>query len=143
KTGTDGFGKIGTLFLKIKTPLPGMPVSLILSTQDGAGVFADQTEFELEDFQKNFDFVSGTKEKTDWTNAISLFPNPAKSVAYLEMQEAIELEEIQLLDSRGRILWKSTEGKNEIPLNNYASGFYTLKIKTDRGIAIKKLSIER
>lgn len=143
KTGTDGFGKIGTLFLKIKTPLPGMPVSLILSTQDGVGVFADQTEFELEDFQKNFDFVSGTKDKTDWTNAISLFPNPAKSVAYLEINEAIELQEIQLLDSRGRILWKSTERKNEIPLNNYAAGFYTLKIKTDRGIAIKKLSIEK
>jgi hypothetical protein len=67
-----------------------------------------------------------------------LYPNPAYDKLYIEIDEKATLE---IINIQGKILdTKSlTDKVNNLDLSNLVSGVYTLRIKTDRGIAIRKL----
>jgi hypothetical protein len=70
--------------------------------------------------------------------SIIIFPNPANDRINIENNEASTLE---IINMQGQIVdTKSlTEKVNNLDLSNLVSGVYTLRIKTDRGIAIRKL----
>ena len=67
-----------------------------------------------------------------------IYPNPANDKLSIDIEEKATLE---IINSQGQIVdTKSlTEKVNNLDLSNIVSGVYTLRIKTDRGIAIKKL----
>jgi hypothetical protein len=70
--------------------------------------------------------------------SIIIFPNPANDRINIENNEASTLE---IINMQGQIVdTKSlTEKVNNLDLSNLVSGVYTLRIKTDRSIAIRKL----
>jgi hypothetical protein len=67
-----------------------------------------------------------------------LFPNPANDRLNIVLEEKATLEIInlqgQIVDSKSL-----TEKVNNLDISNITSGVYTLRIKTDRGIAMRKL----
>src|SRR5690606_2976213 len=72
----------------------------------------------------------------------NIFPNPVTDIVTISNAENITIEEIVVYDMNGSII-KSQDGKktNEIQLNieDFASGIYMLYIKTNEGVAIKKI----
>ncbi len=76
------------------------------------------------------------------SSKFNIFPNPVTDIVTISNAENIAIEEIVVYDINGRII-KSKDGKkaNEIQLNieDLASGTYMLHIKTNEGVAAKKI----
>jgi endonuclease I len=77
---------------------------------------------------------------------VAMYPNPSTGIVYINIettvQDAIQMIAVQTLD--GRMIW-SIEALNvnsfrkQINLGDYPSGVYILKVKTAKGLAVRKL----
>jgi hypothetical protein len=69
---------------------------------------------------------------------VMIYPNPTNNEINIDTEEMGTLE---LINMQGQIVDSKslTEKSNNLDLSNLVSGVYTLRIKTDRGIAIRKL----
>ena len=97
----------------------------------------DVTRNTTESFSNNkLNFGSGINDYQ--IKNLSIYPNPANNILSIDIQENAILE---ILNTQGQILnTKSMKEKNNnLDISNLSSGVYTLRIKTDRGIAIRKL----
>ena len=85
---------------------------------------------------KKLNFGSGINDYQ--IQNLSIYPNPANDKLNIDIEEKATLE---IINAQGQIIeTKSlTEKSNNLDLSNLVSGVYTLRIKTDRGIAIRKL----
>lgn len=76
------------------------------------------------------------------TSKFNVFPNPATDVVTITNTENINVKQIEIYDVNGKNI-KSQEynNENEIQLNisDLASGTYMFHIKTNQGIAVKKV----
>ena len=70
-------------------------------------------------------------------NQIRIFPNPTFGEVFIESK--MEIEEIEIFDISGKSLGRFFQRKFD--LKGFPFGIYFLKIKTDKGIALKKLNI--
>jgi hypothetical protein len=82
--------------------------------------------------------VVGLKENTLDANAITIYPNPVKDNLNIVINGSVAGKEIELYDQLGRLVLYS-DTTNNIDVSTLKSGIYILQIKTDRGIAQKKL----
>ncbi len=66
------------------------------------------------------------------------YPNPCNTLLTVN---TLQMTTIEIIDTQGQIVGSIdlTENLNYIDLSNIDSGVYTLRIKTDRGIAMRKL----
>lgn len=73
---------------------------------------------------------------------ISVFPNPAKGVFWIESKTS-ELQEIALFDVFGRKIIGQKPGKYEVsvPTDHFPKGVYFLKIKTQQGDALREIIV--
>ncbi len=73
---------------------------------------------------------------------ISVFPNPATSMLYLEAAPGLEWRDIQLLDLTGRQVahWMPQDRQIELP-SSLPEGMYFLHMKTSEGLLIKRIHI--
>ena len=78
--------------------------------------------------------IENEKIKTN----IDIYPNPANDRLNIDIEEKAQVEIIniqgQIVDSKSL-----TEKTNNLDISNLRSGVYTLRIKTERGIVIRKL----
>jgi photosystem II stability/assembly factor-like uncharacterized protein len=77
-------------------------------------------------------------ESSILSSVINIYPNPANKKLIIDIEEKAILE---IINVQGQIVdTKSlTEKINNLDISKLSSGVYTLRIKTDRGIAIRKL----
>src|SRR5690554_5162418 len=72
----------------------------------------------------------------------NLYPNPATNVVNITNKENVGIEQIEVFDVNGKMV-KSQTCKNEteiqLSVENLASGTYMLHIKTNEGVAVKKV----
>lgn len=76
------------------------------------------------------------------SSKFNVFPNPMNDVVTVTNNESINIEQIQVYDISGKsVKTHSFSNVNQVQLNveNLASGSYLLQIKTDKGIAVKKI----
>ncbi len=72
----------------------------------------------------------------------SMYPNPATNVVNITNSENMLVEQVTIYDSNGKELnTQNFNNESQIQLNveNLVSGTYILQIKTDTGLAVKKL----
>jgi len=81
------------------------------------------------------------------TSSFEVYPNPVSEIAQISIQlQEVTSGILELCDMNGKVLKVITEGiltnQNEysISMNEYSSGLYILKLSTDKGMAIKKIS---
>lgn len=110
-------------------------VGFSIGTHGYIGTGADVTLF-TNDFWEYYT-TTEIPEMTD-NNEIIIFPNPANDILNIDLDEKATLE---IINVQGQIVdTKSlTEKVNDIDLSNLVSGVYTLRIKTESGIAMRKL----
>lgn len=93
--------------------------------------------------------VAGIKDNNSFISNLSVYPNPASDKIsidlYLQKNASVK---IQLLDLSGKIVKETTEpnvsGKinKMIEVNTLAKGVYLIKISTENGNEIRKITIE-
>ena len=91
--------------------------------------------------------VSGINN-SEFSKAVSVFPNPSKGVFSIEMPSTLEkAASINVTDALGRVVYSKNEKLNgayngQIDLSNLGKGVYMLNIKTGENISMRKLVIE-
>lgn len=91
-----------------------------------------------------------THEMTNIANVellrqISVYPNPAKHTVFIKNENTATLiEKVRVIDMLGKVVLESEFGTGydlELNLGNLTSGIYQLAMQSDKGIAIKQISI--
>lgn len=119
-------------------------MNLMMGTYSLVVLDANGCELLTEDF--DIEFISNVNEISDLTN-FKVYPNPAQELFNVELElGARTAGVIQLFSHDGRLLSNQVfdrEGSftTKVNVTEYASGIYLLKINTENGIALKKVSI--
>ncbi|MBT6964943.1 MAG: T9SS type A sorting domain-containing protein, partial [Flavobacteriales bacterium] len=74
----------------------------------------------------------------DFTSNLSVYPNPVKDVLTIEGNYT----SVDIIDVYGKLVLSSESTKN-INVKSLADGVYMLNIKTENGIAVKKITITK
>jgi hypothetical protein len=70
-----------------------------------------------------------------------VFPNPAHDVIRVHNYNSVKINQIDIYDISGKLLksvFDIDQQQNIIRLDDYRSGFYLMRIYTDKGIMNKK-----
>ncbi len=81
--------------------------------------------------------VTNTDELLD-NSAIQIAPNPTVGLVQIRAQD-LELQQLELLNARGRTLLLDENPDPIIDLTNYPAGIYYLRISTDQGMLYEKV----
>src|SRR5690554_2663433 len=76
------------------------------------------------------------------SSKFNVFPNPVTDVVTITNSESIGIEQVEIFDISGKTIKSlSFNNENEVQLNlgDFASGMYLLHIKTNQGVAVKKV----
>jgi len=125
--------------------------NLVATTTDQSFIWEDvpiggSIDFKLQPFG-NCDYlpaeitcsngVSNAEDKS-LNDAISIFPNP--TAGQISIDTDLKIESVEIYDLAGRFIQK--EKTNSFELENRSSGIYFLKIKTKKGIAVKRIIVQ-
>lgn len=73
---------------------------------------------------------------------VRIYPNPATDqISILLTDNLARLENVELIDTRGRIILRSKD--NKIAISDLNNGLYLIRIQTDKGTALQKVQIMR
>ncbi|MHB8258908.1 MAG: Periplasmic ligand-binding sensor domain-containing protein [Bacteroidia bacterium] len=84
----------------------------------------------------------GIKQNMAQSIDFKLYPNPANSVVYIELDKPLNKASIEVYDMLGKVIcglqYNEAVQYVSIPLNDFQSGMYMVKIQTNEGTSIKK-----
>jgi len=119
-------------------------MNLMMGTYSLSVLDANGCELLTEDY--DIEFISNINEISDLTS-FKVYPNPTQELFTVELElGARTAGVIQLFSHEGRLLSNKVfdgEGNftTKVNVTDYPSGMYLLKINTENGIALKKVSI--
>jgi hypothetical protein len=89
-------------------------------------------------------FSTKTDELMD-NSGVELYPNPTKNGFSLNFKSVINVQDIQaisIINSQGRVVFKTHKYQNFIEIPNYTEGSYFVKIQFSNAQLIKKLIVQ-
>lgn len=87
---------------------------------------------------------TSTNENIAESNAMLLFPNPAKAIVNIKLEPAHSGGEIEVRNSLGQLIYSQKIRSQELILNtnNWTKGFYTVSLKQQEKVIYKKLLVQ-
>jgi len=74
---------------------------------------------------------------------IVIFPNPASGSFFIQTAENEKIRSVEVIDVMGRVLINENNGNMEqIKCSEISSGLYSIRVKTDQGLFIKRLILK-
>lgn len=135
QTGVDGQGVIGSFRFQLKDGVNFE--SMMLTARDGAGVRADKTTYDLDDVET---VITNTDDLLPST-AIRVFPNPAKDQLNVEVSTETLVEEISIINTQGQLVKLIKNPNQTLSLRSIPTGIYFIKIITNSGYWLEKVSV--
>lgn len=83
---------------------------------------------------------SNAENIKELSSRISVFPNPIVAGSELTIKSDLAILKIELFDLSGKKIAEESDS-NQLNLTQNFSGFYTLKIQTSEGVAVKKIEV--
>ncbi|MFD2823133.1 T9SS type A sorting domain-containing protein [Lacinutrix iliipiscaria] len=125
----------GNVLFKIKT-LNSLAIDD--SVTNSAEIFFDYN-FPIETNTTTTTFETLSVDEFEWSNAISMFPNPVRDVLEIKAEALMEL--ISVYDVQGRKVFSKiiNASNTSINVSNFTSGIYFLNIQTNRGEQVEKI----
>lgn len=114
-------------------------------TQDGQ-YFSKPVGFEVTSItiDKDVQLISNNNTSTlnvdgfALENQINVYPNPVKSVLFIDNPGNISIQEIRINSILGKEIYKNSEFTPSISLKELSDGVYFITIKTPKGAIVKK-----
>nr|WP_321227559.1 T9SS type A sorting domain-containing protein [uncultured Psychroserpens sp.] len=103
-----------------------------------AEIFFDYN-FPIETNDANTTYSTLSTSEFEIDQEVSIYPNPVKSIVTISAKDNIK--SVALFDVQGRVLQTKLNSSQEVKLDltERASGFYFLKIITNKGIKVEKI----
>ncbi len=97
------------------------------------------TDFSTTLSNKAFSGIGGIQE-TSTQNSIHIYPNPASDIITIENTALSKGAMISICNIEGQILIQQymQQSKTTLDISSFAKGMYFVKIKSDKGIVVKK-----
>lgn len=92
----------------------------------------------------NFRFIDSVEDLDEYQNDnfISIFPNPAKNVLFIEIEKVVYTKAIQITNQQGQVIYDNTNFTgNSINIENYENGVFFLRYSDDKGFSIKRFVV--
>ncbi|NVK03929.1 MAG: T9SS type A sorting domain-containing protein [Flavobacteriia bacterium] len=80
--------------------------------------------------------------ENDWSQAISIYPNPANGSFQLKSSLSMNTVEVTLLSVSGRVIKKWSPAQGVLDVSEIPSGVYLVRIQDETQVAIKRLILE-
>lgn len=77
-------------------------------------------------------------------NAITLYPNPTTDIVTIESQNNLSMEQVTVYNVLGQTVYQNapmSQFKHSINVSKMASGVYTIHVRTNNGVIIRKFEI--
>jgi hypothetical protein len=86
--------------------------------------------------------ITATKDEV-LQGQLSVFPNPSNGIFNVSLPES-KAYELEVMDLTGRTLKKQTVkgGTSQLDMQGASQGIYLLKVKSDKGTAVRKIVVE-
>ncbi|WP_165958108.1 cadherin-like beta sandwich domain-containing protein [Segetibacter sp. 3557_3] len=113
---------------------PGQPIDRINIGAQISGLPTSVTGNAVQEFNNN-------------SVSVRSYPNPSTGMitVYLDQMD-VKTAEIQIVDKNGTIVarkkWNGSKSGNTFDLTNQASGMYLVKVITNRGVEVSKISLQ-
>ena len=76
------------------------------------------------------------------TKEMNIYPNPAKKLLNLKINNNLKIQTIELFDLNGRHVKTYKANERELSLKGLPPGQYLLELNTDKGKVTKKVIVE-
>jgi predicted outer membrane repeat protein len=92
------------------------------------------------DLDGKFTYSAIKSVKMESEGAVKVFPNPTSDFIYIETNSVSKIKNIQLVNAKGSVIYRSNLQENKIDISSQPTGIYFLKIEELSGrITIKKV----
>ena len=111
-----------------------------LVTTDAAGCKTEIGPIEVSN-------LSDTKNP-EWADQVAIYPNPTSGRVFVVLSDELSNKAIDLVvyDARGRLMLEqhgARQKRLELDLSDLASGLYSILIRMEGGVAVKKIAVNR
>ena len=107
---------------------------VILQLSSTCGFLSDSTSAE----------IVGIRQINIGNDLLTVYPNPAKSTATILNKGDLKMEQVQVYNVLGQIVYNAKADRNDshtLSLSGLAAGLYTIQVQTDKGMVARKLEI--
>jgi PKD repeat protein len=133
----NGWGEIANFVIVTTDNLSGI-TDLDVRIEDARALTHSAADILLSTQGDSTILVTGISELEALTKLVKVYPNPAKD--WLKIESPVAVSTIELLDISGRMVLKSESCL--LALEGLDAGSYQVKIKTDKGILMKKVVVQ-
>ena len=127
-------GGHGNILIKIRTK---STIQTGAIASKNADIFFDYN-FPVNTGMANTTFAALNNGSFELDKSIFVYPNPTSSI--INIKSETEIKNIELYDVQGRILQTTVGNSNTIDISDKNSGIYFLKISTENGSKVEKIS---
>ena len=64
---------------------------------------------------------------------LKLYPNPVADVLHISLTNKVKIEQVKIIDFKGRNVLFQTNGDLDVNVNQLATGSYFIRIRTNKG----------
>jgi hypothetical protein len=107
---------------------------VVLHLSSSCGFFSDSSSAH----------ILGINQLNVNKDELTVYPNPTKEVATILNRGSLKMENIEVYNILGQVVYKSkadSKDKHTMNLGGFASGVYTIQVYTDKGTVARKLEI--
>jgi hypothetical protein len=133
-----GVSYMDTYFEGLGGPYSGSPIS-------GDGVIATLEYYkkgnEIYGNPINFDLIMPTKTVISESQNLKIYPNPAQEFLNIELENQLDFDfNILIINNLGQIVQQAilTQNMQQIEIQHLAKGIYTLQIRNDETVFVKR-----
>jgi uncharacterized repeat protein (TIGR03803 family) len=91
--------------------------------------------YDINNFILFNDIYTSVQDKSKESN-INLYPNPANN--YITITGLSDINSIEIYNSKGQIMKSESHKTNQIDVSGFNPGIYIIRVKTEKGIEVKK-----
>lgn len=92
----------------------------------------------------NVGTVVGIDQLSLGNDELMLYPNPAKATLNITNKSGLDMKKISAYNILGQLVYQAqanSKDNHQINISGFASGVYTLKIETEKGIVVRKFEV--